>query len=88
MAVKISKDEGQEATIEVVESDDKLVITIPQHLKVAGRKTYKKDKETGQPTSEATGNVTIATSHGIAMLPSGCELNLSLFPQRCARDSH
>lgn len=57
---------GQEAEINIKETDAGLEISIPNHLKVSGLETAK-------------GNLTIATTHGNVMLPSGLNFSLNLW---------
>ena len=58
--------QGDEAEIHIVENDKALTITIPGHLKVGGL-TTKND------------NLTIGTTHGNIMLPSGLNLSINLW---------
>ena len=58
--------QGDEGSINIVENDKGLTISIPSHLKVGGLVTK-------------NGNLTIATTHGNIMLPSGLNLSVNLW---------
>jgi hypothetical protein len=64
---------GDEAQINVVETDKGLTIEIPSHLKVSGLPTQ-------------AGNLTIATTHGNVMLPSGLNLSINLWQRGSQRN--
>jgi hypothetical protein len=65
MGTSDSAPTGDEAEIHITENDKGLTLYVPNHLKVGGIETGK-------------GNMTIATTHGNIILPSGlnCSLNL------------
>lgn len=71
--------EPVEAQVTITENDGGLVIAIDKHLECAGAPTYKRGDDGKRNMSQPTGNVTLASSHGFVMLPSGCELTFTLF---------
>jgi hypothetical protein len=64
--VKVGGSMGDEAEIRITETKDGLSVEIPKHLDVGGIETK-------------NGNLTIATTHGNVMLPSGLNFSLNLW---------